>query len=83
VKRLVVLDNTILTNFALVNRAHLIYQLWSGSVCTTPQVLQEFHSAVEHGLLPGDCWKDLPVVELNKTEIRMADKIGGKLNKGE
>ena len=81
--RIVVLDNTVLTNFALVNRADLVYLLWPGKVCTTPAVRYEYQSAVEHGLLPEDCRNDLPVVELTQAESQLANNLPGRIDSGE
>jgi predicted nucleic acid-binding protein len=83
VNRIVVLDNTVLTNFALVNRADLVYLLWPGKVCTSPAVHYNYQSAVEHGLLPGDCWNDLPVVELTQAESQLANNLSGRIDSGE
>lgn len=80
---IVVLDNTVLTNFALVNRTDLIYQLWPGIVCTTFAVHHEYQSAVEQGLLPENCWIDLPVVDLTQAESQLANNIPGKIDLGE
>lgn len=80
---IVVLDNTVLTNFALVNRADLIYLLWPGIVCTTFAVQHEYKSAVEHGLLPENCWIDLPVIELTQAESQLANNLPGKIDLGE
>lgn len=81
--RIVALDNTVLTNFALVNGADLVYLLWPGKVCTTSAVHYEYQSAVEHGLLPEDCWNDLPVVELTQAESQLANNLPGRLDSGE
>jgi hypothetical protein len=40
------LDNTVLTNFALVGRSDLPLRLWSGGACITPAVLGEFQAGV-------------------------------------
>lgn len=52
VERLVVLNNTPLTNFALVQRPDLIFSLWSSAACTTPAVLAEYERGVSSGKLP-------------------------------
>lgn len=62
------LDNTILTNFALVDRAELVTQLWPTAACTTAAVVAEYAVGVAEGLLPADAWTDLPVVELTGKE---------------
>ena len=60
--RLVLLDNTVLTNLALVNRVDLVIRLWGAAACTTAPVLAEYQVGVQSGLLPADAWAGLPVV---------------------
>lgn len=66
--RPVLLDNTILTNFALVGRAELVTRLWPTAACTTAAVVAEYGVGVAEGLLPADAWADLSVVELTGEE---------------
>ena len=57
--RLVLLDNTVLTNLALVNRVDLVIRLWGAAPCTTAPVLAEYQVGVQSGLLPfiaRDAW---------------------------
>jgi hypothetical protein len=51
VHRLAVLDNTVLTNFAIVGRDNLPLLLWPGA-CTTPAALGEYRAGVATGALP-------------------------------
>ncbi len=80
---IVVLDNTILTNFALVNRVDLVYQLWPGAAFTTLAVHHEYQAAVEQELLPEKCWADLPVAELSEAESQLAENLPKQLDLGE
>ena len=52
IDQLVVLDNTVLTNFALVGRADLVTHLWPTSTWSTPPVLDEYRSGAVSGLVP-------------------------------
>jgi predicted nucleic acid-binding protein len=78
-----ILDNTVLTNFAWINRPDLLYQLWPGAVYTTPQVLAEYQIGVEQGLLSAKLWQELPVLQLTETEKQLADQLPGRLGLGE
>lgn len=57
--QLVLLDNTALTNFALVNRPDLILNLWGTDCATTPDVIAEYHAGVISRGLPPDSWQTL------------------------
>jgi predicted nucleic acid-binding protein len=83
VSRPVLLDNTILTNFALVDRAELVTRLWPTAACTTAAVMAEYAVGVAEGLLPADAWTDLPVVELAGEEAAFAERLSSKLGAGE
>lgn len=60
----VLLDNTVLTNFALVNRADLVLELWGEACATTPAVLNEYQVGIESGLLAEGIWDTLQRVEV-------------------
>jgi predicted nucleic acid-binding protein len=79
----VLLDNTILTNFALVKRAELVTRLWRTAACTTAAVVAEYAVGVAEGLLPADAWTDLPVVELTDEEEAFAERLSPRLGAGE
>lgn len=48
----ILLDNTVLTNFALVNRVELVFKLWESNCTTTMAVMTEYQTGVASGLLP-------------------------------
>ena len=78
-----VLDNTVLSNFALVERPDLPLRLWRGHVCTTPAALSEYLAAGEERHLQPDCWNDLPVLELTAKEEEFANQVPPRLGSGE
>lgn len=80
---LVLLDNTVLTNFALVNRADLVLRLWGNAACITSPVLAEYAAGTASGILPSEIWSGLTVVALNKRESALADSLSPKLGAGE
>jgi predicted nucleic acid-binding protein len=83
VSRPILLDNTILTNFALVDRAELVTRLWPTAACTTAAVVAEYAVGVTEGLLPADAWTDLSVVELTDEEAAFAESLSPRLGAGE
>jgi predicted nucleic acid-binding protein len=83
IKRVVFLDNTVLTNFALIGHPDLIFSLWSGIACTTKQVMQEYQAGVKSSRLPVEAWGDLPVYELADAEMAKATELPSQLGAGE
>ena len=79
----VILDNTVLTNFALVGRADLVTHLWPTTACTTPPVLDEYRSGVVSGLLPADVRSDLTVITLTDEQTALAADFSSRLGSGE
>jgi predicted nucleic acid-binding protein len=79
----VLLDNTVLTNVALVGRADSVAHLWPARAYTTPPVLDEFRSGVAGGLLPADVWADLAVIALTEEETALAASLATRLGGGE
>jgi hypothetical protein len=56
IDRPVVLDNTVLTNLAVVDRADLVKRLWPKAACTTPAIFDEYRVGAVSGLVPADAW---------------------------
>ena len=79
----VILDNTVLTNFALVDRAELVTCSWPSTACTTPSVLDEYRSGVASGLVPTDAWADLTIIILTEEEAALAARLSTRLGNGE
>jgi predicted nucleic acid-binding protein len=80
---LVLLDNTVLTNFALVNRADLVLGLWGEACGTTTAVLNEYQAGVESGLLAVGIWDTLQRIELDEAESFFATMLSRRLGAGE
>ena len=78
----VFLDNTVLSNFALVNRTDLVLRLWP-QCTTTVDAWQEFQSGVALGYLPKETWETLPLVDLTDAEHRVAQQFVRVLGAGE
>ena len=80
---LVLLDNTILTNFALVGLTAILKELWGKRIATTEEVLEEYASGVESGKLPRVDWTHLKTVSLSSKEKILAISRFPKLGRGE
>ncbi|MCZ7672332.1 MAG: hypothetical protein M5U34_37025 [Chloroflexi bacterium] len=78
----VLLDNTVLTNFALIGRSHLVLGLWPDA-CTTPAVQAEYQAGVTTRQLPADVWQSLPIVTLTPAETAFANHLSQRLGNGE
>jgi len=83
VTRRVVIDNTVLTNLAIVGRSDLIALVWAERACTTPEVMGEYRVAAETGLLPTAAWNSLRVVAMTGDEVGAADALSRRLGAGE
>ena len=81
--RLVLIDNTVLSNFALVGRESLVMRLWPTAACTTLAALNEYKAGASRGLLPPNAWAGLPLVTLDKDEAAFAAGLSRRLGKGE
>ena len=83
VDRPVLLDNTVLTNLALVDGCEWVTQLWPVTTCTTRAVWEEHKRAVTSRLLPDDTWSRLTLVTLTEQESRFAADLSARLGAGE
>jgi predicted nucleic acid-binding protein len=83
IDRPVILDNTVLSNFALVDRTDLVMRFWPTSACTTTVVLDEYQSAVSSGLMSSRAWADLPSFALTEEETDLAASFSMRLGAGE
>ena len=79
----VILDNTVLTNLALVGRADLVTHLWPATACTTPSVLDEYRSGAVGGWVPADAWAHLTVVTMTEEETALTARFSTRLGAGE
>jgi len=72
---LVILDNTVLTNFARIGRADLVFALWPGAVCTVLPVSAEYQVAAAQGSLSPGAWHALPILALSDAELQLANEL--------
>ena len=75
----VLLDNTVLSNLALVGQMDVVFHLWPERVASTPAVLREYEVAARGGLLPPRAWADLPLLELTAQESAISARLCKRL----
>ena len=80
---LILLDNTVLSNFALVARIDLLATGMGGATATPSQVMHEFRDGIARGRLPDTRLAWLEVVELSAEEQRLFEGLAARLNAGE
>jgi predicted nucleic acid-binding protein len=80
---LVILDNTVLSNFALVKRADLVLALWPGKASTTSNVLAEYLAASDKLTFPPEAWQAIRVLSLTVPEETFASQLSLRLGAGE
>jgi predicted nucleic acid-binding protein len=76
-------DNTVLSNFALVGKPELLHDGLSDTAVTTRQVMDEFLAGVAKGRLPETRWDWLPILELTVDEQTHFEQLLQRLNAGE
>ena len=79
----VVLDNTVLSNLAVVQRTDLLTLIWSDLVITTKEVLAEYQEGVARGLVAAEAWVELPAVTLSLEEQALSQSFAPRLGPGE
>jgi predicted nucleic acid-binding protein len=79
----VLLDNTVLSNLALVGQMDLVFHLWPDRAASTPAVLREYGVATRAGLLPPHAWADLPLLDLTPQECAISAELSKRLGPGE
>jgi len=77
------LDNTVLSNFGQVNRPDVLFDLWGGIMYTTNAVMAEYCNGIVSHSLALRAWEALPVLELKPAEITFATQLPGDLGDGE
>jgi predicted nucleic acid-binding protein len=79
----VLLDNTVLTNFALVGRPDLVLNLWGADCGTTNAVFAEYQVGVMSRGLPANSWDTLTQLSLQPAEQAYAATLPPQLGDGE
>jgi predicted nucleic acid-binding protein len=77
------LDNTVLSNFAAVERSDLIRLALGSDVATPEAAWGELQAGVRIGKLPAQDWSWLPVLSLTEEEESLYDGFSQYLNAGE
>ncbi|HEX6387346.1 MAG TPA: DUF3368 domain-containing protein [Anaerolineae bacterium] len=77
------LDTTVLSNFAHVQRPELLRLLFGQSVATTPTVMSEVHEGEALGLIPLQEWSWLPLIAPTDSERQLALGYEKQLDPGE
>jgi predicted nucleic acid-binding protein len=80
---MLILDNTVLSNFALVARFDLLIKAMEDQIATTPQVIGEFNNGVARGRLPQTSLDWLEVVNLEAEEEALFQELLEHVNAGE
>ena len=81
--RLLILDNTVLSNFALVGRADLVFALAGMSGATTTAVMQEYTMGITARGLDAAIWRDLQLLTLLPAEEALTATLPRQLGLGE
>jgi predicted nucleic acid-binding protein len=79
----VLLDNTVLSNFLLINRPDLLQIAFQHRCYITEAVSMELQQGVTVGLLPPHDWSWLPILKLDNTAQVLFTQLTARLNAGE
>ena len=77
------LDNTVMSNFAVVKRPDLLCIAFGDTLATPEQAFDELETGVHSGKLPNLDWQWLSVLILEATEARRYHEFLVNLNAGE
>jgi len=80
---MIVIDNTVLSNFALVQRPEVIQDAFCEPVCTTEHVFNELTRGIELGRLPTCSWEWLERIHMTEPELRQYTELRRQLDEGE
>ena len=80
---LVLLDNTVLSNFSAAQQPGVAIQACPGRACTTEAALAEYLAAPEEEHFVEYAWRDLPIIELTDGERQLAVALPASLGAGE
>jgi predicted nucleic acid-binding protein len=83
IKSLVLLDNTVLSNFANIQRPALIRKALGDSAATVQEVIDELNVGVERGAIPDVDWSWLPIISMTDDERHAYRTLLKRLNEGE
>ena len=78
----VVIDNTVLSNFAHIQQPSLLGKAFDKPV-TVRAVIEEWHVGVQFERVPPVDWGWMPLIELTAAEQSLAEQLGKTLGRGE
>ena len=78
-----VLDTTVLSNFAHVQRPDLLYRILGSTAITAANVMAELRMGEVRGLVPRCDWRWLAVVKPEPEEERLANAFRDRVDAGE
>jgi predicted nucleic acid-binding protein len=79
----VLLDNTVLSNFALVRQLQLLRQVLGHRAATVAQVIAEYERGVALRRVPATGWEWLTIYSLTNDELNMYQALLRRVNAGE
>ena len=79
----ILLDTTVLTNFARAGLATEALKLWKRRAYTSAEALAEYRLGTEVAGLPIQAWRELRVLEMNRAEKAFAQTLPARLGRGE
>ncbi len=77
------LDNTVLSNFAIVERPELIRLALGDAAATVAEAFAECQTGMQLGRLPSSDWSWLHILRLEESERAMCEQLLARLNAGE
>lgn len=80
---MILMDNTVLSNFALVDSIELLAKALGSQAATTPQVMSEFNDGVVKGRLPETEMDWLLIIQLEAREELIFQGLSARVNSGE
>ena len=80
---IVLLDNTVMSNFAAVERLDLLRAAFGSGLATSQQAFDELLVGMQRGKLPQLDWSWLPVWSLETVELPYYHQFLSRLNAGE
>ena len=80
---LILLDNTVLSNFAEARLTSVIQDLWKDQINTISDAISIFRNGVKSAKLAPSAWNFLKVVPLTSEEVDFGASLSTKLGRGE
>jgi predicted nucleic acid-binding protein len=70
-----VLNSTVISNFALVGRTQWLHKLWPDDMVTSEQAMAELQAGVRLGRIPEVDWAWLTIVSLTEAEQELSREL--------